>query len=68
MNMTRGVRVVRGRLGSIVRAHADLAGGDLGLLYLAWLLFAKRVREIRVRYANRPALLERLNRAGLPGR
>jgi hypothetical protein len=30
--------------------------------------FAKRVREIRARYANRPALLERLNRAGLPGR
>jgi hypothetical protein len=27
--------------------------------------FAARVRELRQRYANRPALLERLDRAGL---
>jgi hypothetical protein len=30
--------------------------------------FAKRVRELRTRYAGRPGLLQRLDRAGLPGR
>jgi hypothetical protein len=40
----------------------DLAGrdGDPGA-------FAKRVRELRTRYAGRPGLLQRLDRAGLPG-
>ncbi len=29
--------------------------------------FARRVRELRTRYAGRPGLLQRLDRAGLPG-
>jgi hypothetical protein len=29
--------------------------------------FARRVRELRARYAGRPGLLQRLDRAGLPG-
>ena len=29
--------------------------------------FATRLRELRTRYAGRPGLLQRLDRAGLPG-
>lgn len=41
----------------------DLAGRDGDPV-----AFARRVRELRTRYAGRPGLLQRLDRAGLPGR
>jgi hypothetical protein len=41
----------------------DLAGRDGDPV-----VFAKRLRELRTRYAGRPGLLQRLDRAGLPGR